>query len=75
MPLCQTQQRRALRTAIEEADRPLSPSKTLKLALREHPELGLATVYRIVESGTDEGWVVPVDLPKGLPRWCLRAAS
>lgn len=62
-----TQQRQAIRDALETADRPLAPQEVHRHAARKSPGLGIATVYRTVKQGVDEGWLAPVDLP-GEPR-------
>lgn len=58
-----TNQRRAIRTVIELADRPLSPQEILDEAKPSVPSLGIATVYRTVKALVDEGWLATVDLP------------
>lgn len=62
-PRRDTAQRRALRAAIERADRPLSPGELLGAARRDVPGLGLATVYRTVRALVEEGWLAEVALP------------
>lgn len=69
MPPRNTTQRTAVRDAIETADRPLSPQEILELAQADQPGLGIATVYRTVKTGTEEGWLIPVDLPNGPTRY------
>ena len=64
-----TTQRTAVREAIETADRPLSPQEILDLAQADQPGLGIATVYRAVKTGVQEGWLTPVDLPNGPTRY------
>ena len=68
----QTQQREAIRRAIEEADRPLSPQEILSSARRLSPRLGMATVYRNLGRLLDEGALRKVDLP-GSPNRYERA--
>lgn len=58
-----TAQRRAIRKVLTKAGRPLSPQEVLDDARSEVPNLGIATVYRTVKGLTDEGWLVPVELP------------
>ena len=58
-----TLQRRAIRNAIETLDRPLSPQEVHEAAQHEAPSLGLATVYRTLNTGVDEGWLTAVSLP------------
>lgn len=60
-----TRQRAAMRSAIEAAERPLSPQEICELAQAEVPALGMATVYRnlklMVEAGEIEAVVLPGD--------------
>jgi Fur family ferric uptake transcriptional regulator len=58
-----TQQRDAIRTALEQAGRPLSPQELLVAARARVPELGLATVYRTIKALVQENHLVPVDVP------------
>ncbi|MCC6145145.1 MAG: transcriptional repressor [Candidatus Hydrogenedentes bacterium] len=58
-----TRQRRAIRKAIHQAGRPLSPQEVLDSARVEVPNLGIATVYRTVKGLTEEGKLVPVEMP------------
>ena len=64
-----TQQRRAIRAAIDEANRPLSPREVLESARRGSPGLGIATVYRTLKTWVDEGGLTQVDLPGEPPRY------
>ena len=58
-----TRQREAIRTALAEADRPLSPQEILAHAARRVPGLGIATVYRTVKALLRDGWLRTVELP------------
>lgn len=64
-----TQQRRAIRAAIDDANRPLSPREVLESARRGSPGLGIATVYRTLKSWVEEGGLTQVDLPGEPPRY------
>ncbi len=64
-----TRQRQAIRRAIEEAGRPLSPREVLEAASVHHAGLGIATVYRTLKSGVEGGWLQPVELPGEPPRY------
>ncbi|HSF42451.1 MAG TPA: transcriptional repressor [Thermoanaerobaculia bacterium] len=64
-----TQQRRAIRAAIEDANRPLSPREVLDSAQRASPGLGIATVYRTLKTWVEEGGLTQVDLPGEAPRY------
>ena len=58
-----TRQRVAIRDAIAEAGRPLSPQEVLEAARPQVPALSLATVYRNLRLLVDAGEVLPVNLP------------
>lgn len=62
----QTRQRSAIREAFERADRPLSPEQVLKAARKAAKGLGIATVYRNINSLVEEGWLSALELPGGL---------
>lgn len=64
-----TRQRRALRDAFEEQNRPLSPTELLALAGEKVDGLGIATVYRTIKSLLEEGGLAQVDLPGEPPRY------
>jgi Fur family transcriptional regulator, ferric uptake regulator len=64
-----TQQRRAIRAAIDDANRPLSPREVLDSARRGSPGLGIATVYRTLKTWVEEGGLTQVDLPGEPPRY------
>ena len=64
-----TRQRAAIRDAVERADRPLSPREILDAAGRQVKGMGLATIYRAVKDGVEEGWLRGVELPGGPTRY------
>lgn len=64
-----TRQREAIRTAFEEAGRPLSTGEVLESARRDVAGLGIATVYRTIKAMVEEGLLVPVELPGEPPRY------
>lgn len=64
-----THQRAAIRSAIGEADRPLSPYEILSSAQEQAPGLGIATVYRNIRALVEEGWLRAVDLPGAPSRY------
>ena len=66
-----TRQRRAIRQAFEQAGRPLAPEEALAAAQDEHAGLGIATVYRTIRTGMEEGWLVAVELPGAPARYEL----
>ncbi|MEX0653775.1 MAG: transcriptional repressor [Phycisphaeraceae bacterium] len=66
-----TPQRQAIREALRRADRPLGPQEILDRAGRTVQGLGMATVYRTVKAGVDEGWLKPVELPGSATRYEL----
>jgi Fur family ferric uptake transcriptional regulator len=64
-----TRQKAAIQDAFIEADRPLSPDEVLKGAQRHHPSLGIATVYRNIQSLVNQGWLQPVEIPGDSTRY------
>lgn len=58
-----TRQRESIRQVFEETDRPLGPHEVLDAAQSYIPGLGMATVYRTLKALTEEGWLIPVELP------------
>ena len=64
-----TRQKEAIRAAFVDADRPLSPEETLSLAQVAVSGLSIATVYRNLATLTEEGWLVPVELPGEAKRY------
>ncbi|MCA9726658.1 MAG: transcriptional repressor [Candidatus Eisenbacteria bacterium] len=58
-----TRQRRAIVEVITEAQRPLTSNEVLELASQRCPGIGIATVYRALRSGVEEGWLSTVELP------------
>lgn len=64
-----TRQRRTIRRVFEGASRPLTPQEVLAVAQRRIPRLGLATVYRTINSLVTEGWLRAVELPGAAPRY------
>lgn len=65
----ETKQRRAIRETLRAAGRPLAPEEILQEARRKVPTLGIATVYRAVNSLEEEGWATSVELPEGPVRF------
>ena len=66
-----TRQRRAIRRVLLDSGRPLTPEQILDAGQALVPSLGLATVYRTVNSLAAEGWLVEVELPGGGLRYEL----
>lgn len=58
-----TSQRRAIKRAFDEDNRPLSPQEVLDAAKENAPGLGIATVYRSLKSFVEAGILHPVELP------------
>ena len=58
-----TQQRPEIREVFERNDRPLAGDEVLDLTQQKVTGLGMATVYRTTKALTDEGWLVPVEVP------------
>lgn len=65
----ETKQRHAIRHALQDSDRPLSPLEVLSLAQGLCPGLGIATVYRTLRALLAEGWLTAVELPGETPRY------
>jgi len=58
-----TRQRVAIRRVFERNGRPLRPQECLELASEEVPDLGIATVYRNINTLVEAGWLRVVELP------------
>ncbi len=58
-----TSQRKAIRRAFLEIDRPMTPPDVHAAARKHCSRLGIATVYRTLKGLCQEGWLVPFDLP------------
>jgi Fur family ferric uptake transcriptional regulator len=67
-----TQQRREIREVFNRNDRPLAADEVLQLARKSIKGLGMATVYRTIKGLIDEGWLVPVEVPRQAPRYEIR---
>ena len=70
-----TQQRREIREVFERNDRPLAADEVLDLAQQKVTGLGMATVYRTIKALSDEGWLVPVEVPGAPPRYEVRGKA
>jgi Fur family ferric uptake transcriptional regulator len=66
-----TSQRRAIRQAFREADRPLSPQEALEAAEDAAPGIGMATVYRNLRALQKQGWLCAVEVPGAPTRYEL----
>ena len=64
-----THQRRAILNALEFAPGPLTPQEVLEQASKEHESLGIATVYRNLNSLEEQGEIVAVHLPNDTTRY------
>lgn len=64
-----TRQRAAIRSAIDQARRPLSPQEVLAASQVEVAGLGMATVYRNLKLLADAGEIQAVTLPGDSPRY------
>jgi Fur family ferric uptake transcriptional regulator len=64
-----TRQRDAIRQVFEGTPRPLGPFEVLEAGRAQVTGLGIATVYRAINSLVDTGWLVPVELPGEAPRY------
>jgi Fur family ferric uptake transcriptional regulator len=63
MNIRHTRQKDAIRKAFSEADRPLSLEEALAAAQKNHPGLGVATVYRNIKALVEDRWLTPVEIP------------
>lgn len=68
----ETRQRRAIRSVLEHAGRPLGAREVLAAAQAQVPRLGLATVYRTLRALADTSAVAVVMLPGEAPRFEVR---
>lgn len=64
-----TKQRDAIREVFERTARPLGPTEVLEAGRSQVAGLGIATVYRTINSLVESGWLVPVELPGEPPRY------
>ncbi|MBY0491082.1 MAG: transcriptional repressor [Gemmatimonadaceae bacterium] len=64
-----TKQRDAIREVFERTARPLGPTEVLEAGRAQVAGLGIATVYRTINSLVESGWLVPVELPGEAPRY------
>lgn len=64
-----TKQRTAILHALQSVHRPLSASELLEHAQRDVPGMGLATVYRTIDSLVKDGRVTVVEIPGKPPRY------
>ncbi len=58
-----TDQKSAIRDAIDNSERPLTAQEICDVAQIEVPALGIATVYRNVKALVASEWLVVVELP------------
>lgn len=58
-----TRQRGAIRQALEEVGRPLTPNEIHAIARRHYPKLGLRTVYRQIKDLVADAELVGIDYP------------
>ncbi|MCA0374743.1 MAG: transcriptional repressor [Gemmatimonadetes bacterium] len=70
-----TKQRDAIRHVFEKTARPLGPAEVLEAGRAEVSKLGIATVYRTINSLVESGWLVPVELPGEPPRYEIAGAA
>ena len=66
-----TRQKRAIEAVFAEHNNPLTPSEIQRLAVREAPGLGIATVYRSLKALAKDGRVVCVEIPGQMSRYEL----
>ncbi len=66
-----TRQRQVIEEVLARTARPLSPQELLGEAQRESPRLGIATVYRALRDGQNDGTIRTVEVPGGATRYEL----
>jgi Fur family ferric uptake transcriptional regulator len=70
-----TEPRREIHQVFERANRPLAADEILRLAQEKMAGLGIATVYRTIKALTNDGWLVPVEVPGASPRYEIRGKA
>lgn len=58
-----TRQRHAIQLVLKASDRPLGVQEVFEAARSILPQLGVATVYRTIRALSEEGLLVPVEIP------------
>ena len=66
-----TRQRDTIRDVFGASTQPLSPFDVLAAGKKKLQRLGMATVYRTINSLVGEGWLSVVELPGDSPRYEL----
>ncbi|MGV3711202.1 MAG: Fur family transcriptional regulator [Gemmatimonas sp.] len=64
-----TRQRDTIREVFASSRQPLSPFEVLEAGRRSLRGLGIATVYRTINSLVESGWLNAVELPGDAPRY------
>ena len=64
-----TRQRDTIRDVLANSKQPLSPFEVLVAGRRSLRGLGIATVYRTINSLVEAGWLNAVELPGDAPRY------
>jgi Fur family ferric uptake transcriptional regulator len=64
-----TRQKNAIRSAFEQADRPLSPEEALLLAQKQVDGISIATIYRNIAALLETRWLTPVQIPGASTRY------
>ena len=64
-----TRQKRAIEAVLENHNNPLTAPEIQRLAIKEAPTLGIATVYRSLKALAKDGRVVSVEIPGQMPRY------
>jgi Fur family ferric uptake transcriptional regulator len=70
-----TRQRHEIRAVFEHNDRPLAADEVLHLAQKRMVGIGMATVYRTIKALTEQGWLIPVEVPGASPRYEKRGKA
>jgi Fur family ferric uptake transcriptional regulator len=74
MNIRNTKQRSAIKDVFTTCRRPLSMREIHQCARKKVPRLGIATVYRSVNTLLDAGWLIRIDVP-GNPVYYERAGQ
>ena len=64
-----TRQKEAIKEALRDQDRPLLPDEIHRLARKNVPTVGIATVYRSLKTLMETGQVRCIEIPGQPPRY------
>lgn len=66
-----TQQKKAIFQVLERSKVPLTPVEILEKAQESVPKIGIATIYRQLNTLQNEGQVTLLEIPQSTPRYLL----